>query len=94
MFKVNAVEELLEKGDASDADVAVDAENGGNDAERDERAIEGGERAREARDGDGRKRTGDDDGGTTKRRDDDESENRVREARRVAFTAARGRWVV
>ena len=33
LFKVNADEELLEKGDASDADVAVDAENGGNDAE-------------------------------------------------------------
>ena len=93
LFKVNADEELLEKGDASDADVAVDAENGGNDAECDERAIEGGERARgmSARGGGAERGTGDDDGGTTKRNDDDdesESENRVREARRVALTAA------
>jgi hypothetical protein len=89
LFKVNADEELLEKGDASDADVAVDAENGGNDAECDERAIEGGARARDE--------PGDDDGGTTKRNDDDdesESENRVREARRVALTATSRWWVV
>ena len=98
LFKVNADEELLEKGDASDADVAVDAENGGNDAECDERAIEGGARARDEPEGGGGKRNGDDDGGTTKRNDDDddesESENRVREARRVALTATSRWWVV
>jgi hypothetical protein len=96
LFKVNADEELLEKGDASDADVAVDAENGGNDAECDERAIEGGARARDEPGGGGGKRNGDDDGGTTKRNDDDddESENRVREARRVALTATSRWWVV
>tara|TARA_B110000008_G_scaffold29962_1_gene26811 strand:+ start:13732 stop:14160 length:429 start_codon:yes stop_codon:yes gene_type:complete len=47
--------------------------------------------------GGGGKRNGDDDGGTTKRNDDDdesESENRVREARRVALTATSRWWVV
>ena len=84
LFKVNADEELLEKGDASDADVAVDAENGGNDAECDERAIEGGARARDEPEGGGRKEE------RGRRRRNDEEERRRRRRVRVRKSRSGG----